>query len=77
MSTRQAACTIVETIVRLGQAMGLDVVAEGVEDEAELAALRGIGCAAVQGYLLGWPRSAEDIALCLSGTRLEECCRAS
>ncbi len=76
MSTRQAACTIVETIVRLGQAMGLDVVAEGVEDEAELAALCGIGCAAVQGYLLGWPRSAEDVALCLSGTRLEECCRA-
>ena len=76
MSTRQAACTIVETIVRLGQSMGLDVVAEGVEDEAELAALRVIGCAAVQGYLLGWPRSAEDIAVCLSSTRLEECCRA-
>ena len=76
MSTRQAACTIVETIVRLGQAMGLGVVAEGVEDEAELAALRGMGCAAVQGYLLGWPRSAEDVTVCLSGTRLEECCRA-
>ena len=76
MPTRHAACTIVETIVRLGQAMGLDVVAEGVEDEAELAALRAIGCAAVQGYLLGWPRSAEDIAVCLSSTRLEECCRA-
>ena len=76
MSTRQAACTIVETIVRLGQAMGLGVVAEGVEDEAELAALRGMGCASVQGYLLGWPRSAEDVAVCLSSTQLEECCRA-
>ncbi len=56
--------------------MGLDVVAEGVEDEAELAALRDMGCASVQGYLLGWPCSPEDVAVCLSGTRLEECCRA-
>ncbi len=66
MSSRQAAVTIVETIVRLGHAMGLGVVAEGVEDEAQLAALRGVGCATVQGYFLGWPRSAEDIAVSLS-----------
>ncbi len=73
MSTRQAAVTIVETIVRLGHAMGLDVVAEGVEDEAQLTALRGVGCAAVQGYFLGWPRSAEDTGAILSGEmRLEE-----
>ncbi len=73
MSTRQAAVTIVETIVRLGHAMGLGVVAEGVEDEAQLSALRLVGCAAVQGYFLGWPRSAEDTAAALSeGARLEE-----
>ncbi len=66
IATRQAAVTIVETIVRLGHAMGLDVVAEGVEDEAQLAALRGVGCAAVQGYLLGWPRSAEDTGALLT-----------
>ncbi len=73
IATRQAAVTIVETIVRLGHAMGLGVVAEGVEDEAQLAALRGVGCAAVQGYLLGWPRSAEDTgALLPEGARLDE-----
>ena len=73
MSTRQAAVTIVETIVRLGHAMGLDVVAEGVEDEAQLAALRSVGCAAVQGYFLGRPRSAEDAGAILSGAvRREE-----
>ena len=73
MSTRQGAVTIVETIVRLGHAMGLGVIAEGVEDEAQLAALRGVGCAAVQGYLLGWPRSADDIAVSLSdAARLEQ-----
>ena len=66
ISTRRAAVTIVETIVRLGYAMGLGVVAEGVEDEAQLAALRSVGCAAVQGYLLGWPRSAEDTAIILA-----------
>ena len=73
MSTRRAAVTIVETIVRLGHAMGLGVVAEGVEDEAQLAALRGVGCTAVQGYLLGWPRSAQDTEAILSaGARPEE-----
>ena len=66
MSTRRAAVTIVETIVRLGHAMGLGVVAEGVEDEAQLAALRSVGCAAVQGYFLGWPRSAADTEAILS-----------
>ncbi len=71
IATRQAAVTIVGTIVRLGHDMGLGVVAEGVEDEAQLAALRGVGCEAVQGYLLGWPRSAEDTGALLSeGARL-------
>ncbi len=72
ISTRQAAVTIVETIVRLGNAMGLGVVAEGVEDEAQLATLRSVGCTAVQGYFLGLPCSAKDIAVSLSeGIRLE------
>ncbi len=73
MSNRQAAVTIVETIVWLGHAMGLGVVAEGVENEAQLTALRGVGCTAVQGYFLGVPRSAQDTEAILSGAvRLDE-----
>ncbi len=43
---------IVETIVRLGHSLGMCVVAEGVETEAQLAAVAGVGCDGYQGYLL-------------------------
>jgi diguanylate cyclase (GGDEF)-like protein/PAS domain S-box-containing protein len=47
---------IVTAVVRLGRALGLTVIAEGVEDAAQLAALRGLGCDQAQGYLLGRPQ---------------------
>src|SRR5688500_3116027 len=46
---------IVQTIIALGKALKLDVVAEGVETEAQLALLRAAGCDRAQGYLLGRP----------------------
>ena len=58
---------IVDAVIRLGQAMGLDVVAEGVETEAQLLALRAAGCRHVQGYLLGRPVPGEDVARLLAG----------
>jgi EAL domain-containing protein (putative c-di-GMP-specific phosphodiesterase class I) len=53
--------SIVEAIVTLAHALGLSAVAEGVETETQLAALRVIGCDYAQGYLLGRPRPAEEI----------------
>ena len=67
MMERPTTMAIVETIMRLGQALGLDIVAEGVERETELRALVAIGCASVQGYALGRPQSAADITRLLSG----------
>jgi EAL domain-containing protein (putative c-di-GMP-specific phosphodiesterase class I) len=58
--TRQRTMAIVETIVKLAQALDLTVVAEGVEEPAQLEALRRTGCGCVQGYLLGRPMSVED-----------------
>jgi len=46
---------IVRAIIGIGQALELEVTAEGVETEAQLAFLRTHGCAQVQGYLLGQP----------------------
>jgi diguanylate cyclase (GGDEF)-like protein/PAS domain S-box-containing protein len=46
---------IVEAVVRLARSMDLDVVAEGVETEEQLAAVRAAGCDMAQGYLLGMP----------------------
>ncbi len=46
---------IVRAIIGIGQALGLEVTAEGVETEAQLEFLCAHGCAQVQGYLLGQP----------------------
>lgn len=46
---------IVRAVLSLSQALGCEVVAEGVETEHQLAFLREVGCTAVQGYLLGPP----------------------
>jgi EAL domain-containing protein (putative c-di-GMP-specific phosphodiesterase class I) len=53
---------IVQAIVTLGHQLGLRVVAEGVENEAQNAFLRSVGCDEMQGYLFGHPMSASDFA---------------
>ena len=53
--------TIVEAVVRLGQSLGLHVVAEGIESPLQLARLRELGCDRGQGYLFGRPRPADLI----------------
>ncbi len=50
--------TIVSTVVDLAHKLGLQVVAEGVETEAELQAVSEMGCDEVQGFLLGRPAPA-------------------
>lgn len=46
---------IVETVVKLGQELGAEVVAEGIETETERAMLCDIGCPYGQGYLFSRP----------------------
>jgi diguanylate cyclase (GGDEF)-like protein len=55
---RQHARTVVAAILALARALGLQVVAEGIETEAELSALRELGCEFGQGFLLGRPAPA-------------------
>ncbi|WP_040264229.1 putative bifunctional diguanylate cyclase/phosphodiesterase [Pseudomonas massiliensis] len=50
---------IVSAIVALGQALGLRIVAEGVETDNQQAFLTRLGCDSLQGYLLGRPQPAE------------------
>ncbi len=47
--------TLVRTIVRLGQRFGMATVAEGIENSAQLTALRDMGCDFAQGYYLSRP----------------------
>jgi len=51
---------IVSAIVALGQALGLRIVAEGVETDGQQDFLTRLGCDSLQGYLLGQPVPAEQ-----------------
>ena len=51
---------MVGALAELGHALGLDVIAEGVETDAQLELLREVGCDAVQGYAVGRPVSEEQ-----------------
>jgi diguanylate cyclase (GGDEF)-like protein len=48
-------------IIGLGQNLGLEVIAEGVETEGQLAYMQEHGCDIAQGYLYARPESPEDL----------------
>ena len=60
--------SIARSIVALGQALGLSIIAEGVETEAQRAFLAGIGCGCCQGYLFGRPMELERLEAMIRGT---------
>ncbi len=49
----------IKLIISMGHVLHLEVLAEGVEDEKEKAALKEWGCDMVQGYLTGKPMEFE------------------
>jgi EAL domain-containing protein (putative c-di-GMP-specific phosphodiesterase class I) len=55
LPTSQESSAIVRAVIGLGQGLGIPVVAEGVETQAQFDMLRGAGCAEAQGYLVGRP----------------------
>jgi hypothetical protein len=61
---------IAQAIISMGKALGLTVVAEGVETEEQAAFLREHGCDEMQGYLFSKPVPAERIPDILRAARL-------
>lgn len=59
---------IVRSIIKLAHALGQEVVAEGVEDEATLEALRWMRCDLAQGYHIGRPIRFEELAALLAAS---------
>jgi diguanylate cyclase (GGDEF)-like protein/PAS domain S-box-containing protein len=60
-SKRKSDASILSAIVKMGQALGLKVLAEGVETEEQAIILREQGCDEVQGFLFSRPVSADDL----------------
>jgi diguanylate cyclase (GGDEF)-like protein len=67
-SPRNAA--IVQSTIMLSHALGLSVVAEGVETEEELEWLRANGCDVAQGYYISKPVPADELAARLAAQRV-------
>lgn len=67
--------TLVATQIAMAHGLGLGVVAEGVETEAQLNYLRSAGCEQVQGYLIARPLPPHEIRSLLAGPG--EWCRRS
>jgi EAL domain-containing protein (putative c-di-GMP-specific phosphodiesterase class I) len=59
---------IVRTILTLGRNLGVDIVAEGVESQAQCEALRALGCEFVQGFLFARPLSPDQVTALLTRT---------
>ena len=57
---------ILRSVIALSHELGKEVVAEGVETQADASYLRSIGCEYGQGYYYGEPMSAKDVASLLS-----------
>jgi diguanylate cyclase (GGDEF)-like protein len=64
------AVRLIETIIAMAHGLGMEVVAEGVETEAQLALLRERDCDFAQGYHLKRPIPLDEISLLLNGTAL-------
>lgn len=58
---------IAETIVALGKGLGLEVIAEGVETDAQWRLLANVGCRNYQGYLFGRPLPLVEFEQFLQG----------
>jgi diguanylate cyclase (GGDEF)-like protein/PAS domain S-box-containing protein len=59
---------LVRSLIALARSVGLEVIAEGVETEAQKAALMELGCHAIQGYLFSPPTTAPEIEKMTEGS---------
>ncbi len=72
MSDGEQSVAIIKTIVQLADALGMTTVAEGVETQEELDALRAAGCPKGQGYLFAKPVPAGDVLTLIGRAEIAE-----
>jgi diguanylate cyclase (GGDEF)-like protein/PAS domain S-box-containing protein len=66
MTSEPKDAAIIRAVVLLGEELGFEVLAEGVETEQQFAMLQDLGCRQVQGYLLAEPAPAKEARALLS-----------
>ncbi len=71
MNSKGTRPVILRSIVGLAHDLGMDVVAEGAESEADAVDLYQLGCEYAQGYVFGYPMTAEQAHELLVSDRLE------
>jgi len=62
LTSTAEARVIIKSISEIAAALGMSTTAEGIETEAQLASVRALGCREAQGFLLGKPAPANEIA---------------
>lgn len=67
VSTDPSDAAIIRAVIALARSLGLSVIAEGVETEAQRALLARYGCKEVQGYLVARPCPASELAPFIDG----------
>jgi EAL domain-containing protein (putative c-di-GMP-specific phosphodiesterase class I) len=65
LETKRDDATIVRVTIGLARELGIDVIAEGVETEAQAKLIAGWGCKEAQGFLFSRPLSVEDATAAL------------
>jgi diguanylate cyclase (GGDEF)-like protein len=71
LETESTGVTFVDTIIRLAKSLGLETVAEGIEDVSQADALKKLDCRYGQGFHFAMPLEADDVPLYLrTGLRL-------
>jgi len=61
---------LVRSVLELGEALDMQIVAEGIEDASQLGSLQGLRCGIGQGYYFSKPVSAELLADAIRTARL-------
>ena len=71
MDADSGSAVIVQSVVDLGHNLGLTIIAEGVESETVMTALRQIGCDVAQGYHISRPGTAAAVDAWCAARRVD------
>jgi EAL domain-containing protein (putative c-di-GMP-specific phosphodiesterase class I) len=63
---------LVRSVLEMGEALEMDIIAEGIEDFSQLDSLRALSCGVGQGFYFSRPLSASEIADVVAGRRPAE-----